>query len=148
MCTRKERVCRLSREQMTQKRLQQQEVEVQKEERGPQNRGPMLGNLLRTKGSLQLRQEAHRSNPDLTEQLQRQAHLGQQQRLEAPQQTPQVQTGSKRSIRDEPDPLKRSSLPLPGVSNRSLPTGSFEEQADHNPGRQRQQLPDWTERSP
>lgn len=82
-CTRKERTCRFSREQMMQKGLRPQEGEVQKEERGPQNRGPMLGNLQRMKGS-------HRPNHYLTEQLQRQAHLGQQQRLEVPQQTPQV----------------------------------------------------------
>lgn len=103
-CAQVEHSCRVSQQQMIQQRLQ--EGEAQKEEWGPQHGGPMLGNLQshsaqRRKDSdtLEPKQEVPRLARDLTEQQQRPAHLGQQQqRPDTSQQTPQVRTGSKRSI--------------------------------------------------
>lgn len=78
--TQKERVCRFF-QQKIENPLQPQERDHQSTmEKG----GPMLEDL-----------QNHSKQPTQT-------HLGQQQRQDAPQQTPQVRSGAERSIRDEP----------------------------------------------
>lgn len=125
--------CRFSQPQMMEKLVQPQACDVQKEERTNENRDRKLEDL-QNHSEQQLKREVRQQNPDVTERQPMQTLLGHQQ-------TPQVRTEPRRSIRDEPEeqvaqeaPLKLSRLPFSGVSNMSVPTRGFKEQAHPSPG--------------
>lgn len=140
-CAQTEHTCRFAQQQTMQKLLRLQECDVQKEKGTNKNRDRTLDDL-RNHSEQQPKQEIDQQNHDVTERQQTQTLLGHQQ-------TPQVRTDPRRSVRDEHEehlaqeaPLKLSPLPVPGVSNMSVPTRGFKKQACPSPAHRRQRLPE------